>query len=238
MLLFQIVNGGIFVSTKSVEIGKRIRAARELRKLTQSELGNEIGVTKSTVAKYEAGIVERIQLPMIEAIAKYLDVDPSWLALKTDKMGEFEKKANQKDFDIFSIPGILPLPKMVQKPLIGTIACGTPILAEQNIDSYIPVPDDIRCDFALRCEGDSMIGAHIMPGASVYIREQPDVENGEIAAVIIEDERATLKRVYKTDNAVTLMAENSSYAPIIITGEQLQHMRILGRVVAYTNYLL
>ena len=226
------------MSDKSIEIGKRIKTARESKGFTQSQLGSEIGVSKSTVAKYESGIVERIQLPMIEAISKYLDVDPNWIALKTDKFGEFETKRTQKPFDVFSIPGVMRLPPMVRKPLIGTIACGSPILAEQNIDSYIAVPEDIHCDFALRCEGDSMVGAHIMPGASVYIREQPDVENGEIAAVIVDDDKATLKRVYKSDSAMTLMAENSNYAPIIITGEQLQHVRILGRVVAWTNYLL
>ena len=213
-------------------IGSRIRERREELGISQEELAQKLGYrSRSSINKIE---LDQRDLPQskIKAIADMLSTTPAYI------MGWEDTPSPKDSTDIFSIPGILPLPKMVQKPLIGTIACGTPILAEQNIDSYIPVPDDIRCDFALRCEGDSMIGAHIMPGASVYIREQPDVENGEIAAVIIEDERATLKRVYKTDNAVTLMAENSSYAPIIITGEQLQHMRILGRVVAYTNYLL
>ena len=223
---------------KKYTFAARLRELLDHYGIRQSDMSERTGISKSSLSHYLKGDWEGKQ-DVIYKISSAYGVSAAWLmGVDCAMFPEDSTSPAKKPFDLFSIPGILPLPKMVRKPLIGTIACGTPILAEQNIDSYIPVPDDIRCDFALRCEGDSMIGAHIMPGASVYIREQPDVENGEIAAVIIEDERATLKRVYKTDNAVTLMAENSSYAPIIITGEQLQHMRILGRVVAYTNYLL
>jgi repressor LexA len=222
---------------KQIMADRNLKQVDILRKCAPICEKYNVRLGKNDLSQYVSGKVEPGS-DKLGILGRALNVSEAWLMGYDVPMARDNTTAPKKDFDIFSIPGILPLPKMVQKPLIGTIACGTPILAEQNIDSYIPVPDDIRCDFALRCEGDSMIGAHIMPGASVYIREQPDVENGEIAAVIIEDERATLKRVYKTDNAVTLMAENSSYAPIIITGEQLQHMRILGRVVAYTNYLL
>ena len=223
---------------KKFTFAQRLRELLDHYGIRQADLAARTGISKSSLSHYLKGDWEGKQ-DVIYKISSAYGVSSAWLmGVDCPMFPEKSPTSAPAPLDLFSIPGILPLPKMVQKPLIGTIACGTPILAEQNIDSYIPVPDDIRCDFALRCEGDSMIGAHIMPGASVYIREQPDVENGEIAAVIIEDERATLKRVYKTDNAVTLMAENSSYAPIIITGEQLQHMRILGRVVAYTNYLL
>lgn len=217
-------------------LGDRIKESRIKKDMTQEELGSKIGVKKQAIYKYEQGIVVNLKRDVIGKLASALDVSPSYLLGYNDNQDV--ASAPKKDFDIFSIPGIMRLPKMVQKPLIGTIACGTPILAEQNIDSYIAVPEDIHCDFALRCEGDSMIGAHIMPGASVYIREQPDVENGEIAAVIVDDDHATLKRVYKTDTTMTLMAENSKYQPIVITGEDLSHVRILGRAVAFTNYLL
>ncbi len=209
-------------------IGSRIRARREELGLSQDELAQKLQYrSRSSINKIE---LDQRDLPQskIKAIADALNTTPAYI------MGWDTQK---NDIDLFTVPGILPVPKMVRKPLIGTIACGTPILAEQNVDKYISVPEDIRCDFVLRCEGDSMIGVHIMPGASVYIREQQDVENGDIAAVIVDDERATLKKVYKTDSAITLLAENPAYPPIIITGERLNHVRILGSVVAWTNYL-
>lgn len=201
--------------------------------IAQVDIANRLGVSTATVSDWFNGK----KYPRPEKMQKLADL----FGVKVSDLQKDESERNPdtpSTRDLFSIPGILPLPKMVRKPLIGTIACGTPILAEQNINSYISVPEDIRCDFALRCEGDSMIGAYIMDGASVYIREQPDVENGEIAAVMIGEE-ATLKRVYKSDDGytLTLMPENSKYAPIVVTGESLNTVRILGLVVAWTNYL-
>lgn len=193
---------------------------------------------KTDLSQYVSGKVEPGS-DKLGILGRALNVSEAWLmGYDVPIARDTLLPSPPKDFDVFSVPGIFPVPKIVQKPLIGSIACGTPILANQNINSYVTVPEEVHCDFCLRCEGDSMIGAHIMPGASVYIREQPDVENGEIAAVIVDDERATLKRVYKSETALTLMAENSNYAPIIITGERLLHVRILGRVMGWTNYLV
>ena len=142
---------------------------------------------------------------------------------------------NADTTDQISLPdNILPLPQMRKIPLLGTIACGEPILATENIECNIDIPDHIHADFALRCKGDSMVNARIMDGDIVYIRQQPDVENGEIAAVLIGDE-ATLRRVYKADNQVTLMPENSAYAPRVYTGDQLSALRILGKAVAFVS---
>ena len=209
-----------------------IRRYSSDKHIAQIDIATRLGVSTATVSEWFKGK----KYPRPEKMQKLADM----FGIKVSDLQKDEserKSAAKNDIDLFAIPGILPVPKMVRKPLIGTIACGTPILAEQNVDKYISVPEDIRCDFVLRCEGDSMIGAHIMPGASVYIREQQDVENGDIAAVIVDDERATLKKVYKTDSAITLLAENPAYPPIIITGERLNHVRILGSVVAWTNYL-
>lgn len=209
-----------------------IRRYSSDKHIAQIDIATRLGVSTATVSEWFKGK----KYPRPEKMQKLADM----FGIKVSDLQKDESERNaspKNDIDLFSLPGILPVPKMVRKPLIGTIACGTPILAEQNVDKYISVPEDIRCDFVLRCEGDSMIGAHIMPGASVYIREQQDVENGDIAAVIVDDERATLKKVYKTDSAITLLAENPAYPPIIITGERLNHVRILGSVVAWTNYL-
>ena len=131
--------------------------------------------------------------------------------------------------------GFEPMPKMKKIPLVGSIACGTPILAQQNIDGHVDAPEDIRCDFALRCKGDSMIGAGIHDGDAVYIHIQPEVENGEIAAVRIGEE-ATLKRVYYDGTTLTLMPYNNAYAPMVYTGPQLEDVHIEGKAVGYTHW--
>lgn len=132
-------------------------------------------------------------------------------------------------------PGFEPLPKMRKVPLIGAIACGDPITAIQNREGEIDVPENMRCDFALRCHGDSMIGAGIHDGDAVYINIQPEVENGEIAAVRIGDE-ATLKRVYYSNGTLTLMPANDAYAPMVYTGAQLEEVQIEGKAVGYTHW--
>lgn len=105
----------------------------------------------------------------------------------------------------------------------------------------VDVPDYIHADFALRCKGDSMIGARIYDGDIVYIRKQPQVENGEIAAVLIEDvaeyAEATLKRLYLSSGQLVLQAENPTFAPIVFTGDSIRQVHILGKAVAFTSML-
>ena len=121
-------------------------------------------------------------------------------------------------------------------PLVGAIACGEPILAFENVKELIPVPPHVRADFALTCEGESMINARIFPGDIVYIQQQPVVDNGEIAAVLIGDE-ATLKRVYVFSNRLTLMPENPLFEPKHYVGEEMNQVQILGKAVAVMNFL-
>ena len=125
--------------------------------------------------------------------------------------------------------GFEPLPEMATIPLVGSIACGTPILAEQNIEARIGVPALWRADFALTCHGNSM-AAMIQDGDIVCIRKQPEVENGEIAAVRIGEE-ATLKRFYRQGDTVMLQAENPAFSPLVYTRDQLNEITIEGLVV-------
>lgn len=125
--------------------------------------------------------------------------------------------------------GFEPLPEMATIPLVGSIACGTPILAEQNIEARIGVPALWQADFALTCHGNSM-AAMIQDGDIVCIRKQPEVENGEIAAVRIGEE-ATLKRFYRQGDTVMLQAENPAFSPLVYTRDQLNEITIEGRVV-------
>lgn len=132
-------------------------------------------------------------------------------------------------------PGFEPMPKMKKVPLIGAIACGDPITAMENREGEIDVPEDISCDFALRCKGNSMIGAGIHDGDAVYIRIQPEVENGQIAAVRIGDE-ATLKRVYLHTDYIELRPENPDYESIIRRREEMNDVHIEGKAVGYTHW--
>ncbi len=117
-------------------------------------------------------------------------------------------------------------------PLLGSIRCGEPEYADESFEGY--VESGFRCDFALRAKGDSMIGARIHDGDIVFIRKQDSVDDGQIAAVILDDD-ATLKRIrYLPGNMTMLQAENSQYPPIIIGQEgETRTVRILGLAVAF-----
>ncbi len=167
----------------------------------------------------------------------YVTPDGDWtIELKETykKMWETELLNKENTIDLTSVKNIIPFPKMKKVPLLGTIACGEPILAEENIESYIDMPEEVRGDYALRCKGDSMINARIFDGDIVFIRQQPDVENGEIAAVLIDDE-ATLKKVYKYPNRIELRAENPTMKPLEYEGEELNNIRILGKAVYFLS---
>lgn len=210
-------------------VASRMKNRREEMGLTLDDIALEIGVARSTIQRYENGTIERLKLPVIEAIASVLNVDPSWLVGKTDNPEI-----------VYSCPAnIIPMPKMNKIPLIGSIACGDPILASENIECEVDIPEHIKADFALRCKGDSMIGARIFDGDVVYIRQQPTVENGQIAAVLIDDE-ATLKRVYffPDSNKLVLNPENAKYEPFIYIGEEIDSVRILGLAVAFTSSVI
>lgn len=130
-----------------------------------------------------------------------------------------------------AVQGVQPMPVTRSVPRLGTIACGEPILAEQNIEGYDEVPNYVKCDFTLTCRGDSMTGARVNNGDIVCVRQQPEVENGQIAAVLICDgahEGATLKRVRYINGGIMLMPENSNYEPLLFTGEDVNKVHILG----------
>ncbi len=201
--------------------GERIKYARKACGMTQAELAEKIGVKFSAIHKYENGLVVNLKRDTIAALAKALDVSPTWLMCMDDAPS--------------SLPSnILPLPKMKKVPLVGNIACGTPVLAEQNVEAFLSMPEGVNADFCLRCMGDSMINARIFDGDIVYIRQQETVEHGEIAAVLIDTE-ATLKRVYLYDDRIVLEAENPQYRPKSYWGEDMNNVRILGRAVAFTS---
>ena len=203
-------------------VGERIKIEREKNHLTQEELGLRCGTTKQTIFKYETGIITNIPLDRLEKISSVLGVLPSYL------MGWDDEPAAPP------LSNVIPLPRTHKVPLVGTIACGRPILAVEDAEDTVDAPEFVHADFALTCKGDSMINARIFDGDIVYIRSQPEVENGQIAAVRIGDE-ATLKRVYYTPGSdrITLRACNPLYADMVYEGEALDQIQVLGLAVGF-----
>ena len=205
------------------ELSTRILALIEQKDLSYGELADLTGIPKSALQRYATGSTEKIPLPRIEVIAKALGVSSAYL------IGWAPEESNAA-----APSNIIPMPTMSQVPLIGTIACGSPILAAENIEGAVDLPEHIHADFALRCKGDSMINARIFDGDVVYIRQQETVESGEIAAVLIGDE-ATLKRVRLFPDHITLEPENPQYRPLVYWEEAMNEVRILGKAVAFTS---
>lgn len=202
-----------------MNVGEYIKKLRTEAGYSQEHLGTMLGVQRAAVQKWECGRVQNLKRETIKKLADIFNVSPS----------SFIDSENFYEFD-----NIISLPNMNKIPLLGTIACGEPILAQENIECEIDIPEDIKADFALRCSGNSMVDARILDGDIVYIHQQPTVNNGEIAAVLIGDE-ATLKKVYISDNTVTLVACNTAYQPLVYTNEQLNEIRILGKAVGFTS---
>jgi len=208
------------------EIGKRIRTRREAMGITQEELAKKLGYkSKTTIAKIEIGVNDIAQSKVVE-FAAALGTTPAYL------MGWEETET------IYPSNLVRLSEKNFKKvPLLGSIACGTPILAEENILEYINMETDVHADFALRCQGDSMINARIFDGDIVYIKIQPQVENGDIAAVRIDDviSEATLKRIYIDDEKIRLSAENPMHKDIIYYKEEMNKVHVLGKAVAFLS---
>lgn len=208
---------------KQETFARRLSEALECRQLKAADLSRLTGVSEGTISCYINGKYEAKQT-RVRVFAKALDVDPVWL------MGyDVPMKATDDASSVPIPPGFEPLPQMTQVPLVGRIACGQPITAEQNIESVIGVPSAWHADFALTCRGDSMQPRYL-DGDIVCIHRQPEVENGQIAAVRIGEE-ATLKRFYRQGDTVTLQAENPAYPPLVYQKEELNSIAIEGRVV-------
>lgn len=186
----------------------RIKELRTSKGLTQEELGERVGVGRAAVNKWESGLTTNLKRSTIEKLSEIFDVNPSYIMGMSDIMKT--------------------IPSFNKIPLLGTIAAGLPILAEENIEDYYNMDSKLKADFALRIKGNSMINAGIMENDIVFIRKQYTLENGEIGAVLI-DGNATLKRFHRDNGTVILQAENKAYSPLVYTNGDL---KILGKLVA------
>lgn len=205
-----------------MSMASNIKRLRESHGMSQAEFGNIAGTDKA-VSTWETGKKEP-RMGTIQKLADYFGIR---------KIDIIEEPCSEPS----KIPaGFEPIPSYHMVPVIGNIACGTQILAKENIDGCEPCPDFVHADFCLRCHGDSMIGAEIHDGDIVFVRKQPEVENGQIAAVQVEgiaDDgyHSTLKRFYRFDDTVTLMAENSTFPPMTFHKEEINRIHIAGHAV-------
>lgn len=202
-----------------MKFGDMLRFIREQKNMSQEEMATLLGTSKQVISRYETNQ----RSPKIEVADRWAKVLGFSLNVFADESAELPP------------PGFVPLPATEKKPILGRIACGEPILAEENIEGYADVPEGRGVDFCLICAGDSMIDAGIHDGDTVYIHQQPDVENGQIAAVRIGSE-ATLKRVYKQPGQLILLAENKKYAPMTYTEGSAEDIQIIGRAVGCTHW--
>lgn len=212
-----------------MKLGDLIRSYRESHDLSQRQFALRCKLSNGYICILEKGINPNTQRPMIPTIPQLKK-----LAAGMDmSLSDLFEKVDDMPID-FGSSSIIPMPEMRKIPLLGKIACGAPILAEEHIDEYIDIPKSIHADFALICQGDSMINARIFDGDIVYIRQQDAVDSGEIAAVLIDND-ATLKRIRIFDDHISLEPENPQYRPIVLWGEDMNTVRILGKAIAFTS---
>lgn len=193
------------------DVGKRIATLRRERGYTQEQLAEMALVSRIALARYETGAIEPGAFAL-SRIADALNVSADELLCRTEKLPPF----------IQIVKGSVPI--------VGEIACGEPITAQQNIEGYADLPDGVYADFALKCKGDSM-SPTFEQGDLVLIRQTPDAQNGQIAAVGVEDE-ATLKRVYRQEDRVVCVSDNHAYHPQIYKAEDVT---IYGIAVGYVR---
>lgn len=180
-------------------------------------LAEYLRLSPSGVSRYAAGKMAPKSLT-IDAIAERYGVTPEWL------MGaeSVEKYPAKKE-------------RYSKIAILGIIAAGIPIAAQEDVLGYEYVLENEHVDFCLKVKGDSMVGARIFNGDIVFVRQQPEVENGEIAAVIIDGEEATLKRFYKVDNSVILRAENPNYKDMVFSKKDAKTIKVLGKAISFKS---
>lgn len=199
----------------------RVKELRKKSGYSQQKLAKILNVHQTAISQWET-----------ERTSPDIDIASKMAALFGVSLDYLLGREEQ---DFMTVDNIFPM-KTKKVPLLGDIACGVPIWAEEQRGEFVSVSDDIDADFCLRAKGDSMTGARIYDGDIVFIRRQPTVDNGEIAAVIIDNE-ATLKRVYfyRDKNKLVLNPENPAYEPLVYIGSELEEIRILGKAVAFQS---
>ena len=211
-----------------MSIGKRIKLLRENEGLNQVNLGKIIGVSDKAVSAWETD--KKIpRMGKLQALADYFGVPKSYII-----DGDQDAAPAGRDFPL--LHGISRMPDARSIPRIGTVNCYHPLLAQENIAGYDAVPGWVQCDFSLICKDDSMTGAGIYNGSIVFIKAQDKVNQGQVAAVLIDNE-PVIRRVRYIDGGVVFWPENSKYDPMICIGKNVNKVRILGLATHCVNKL-
>jgi len=210
-------------------LGKRLVILRNKRGLTQEQIAVILKMSRSTYAQYEVDR-RKPDYDTLKMFADYFGVSTDYLLGLTDNPAQYDK-SNQEAKRAFREVEIIPYGPTVRVPVLGTIAAGFPLYAEQNIIEYVDVQaNEVKGGefFYLIVKGDSMTGSRIHPGDKVLVRRQEEVENGEIAVVMVGKEEATLKRVKFLEEAAILYPDNPKYQPQIY---KIEEIKILGKIV-------
>lgn len=198
-------------------LGDRIRLRREELRMSQEELATRLGYkSRSTIAKIESGENDLTQSKIV-AFAEALNTTARWLL-------------DYDDSDTTLPPGT-HRPQFKKVPMLGYAAAGQP-LEDLNQDTpYYDIENKYDVDFCITVRGDSMIDANINDGDIVFIKSMPEVPNGRIACVEIDNEKVCLKRFYKSGKTVSLASANSKYAPMFFTEDNCENIKVLGLAV-------
>ena len=203
-----------------MDVGTRIKNRRLELGISVLELAQKIGRNKATIYRYENGDIENMPFAVLAPIAQALRCDVAYLMGIED-----------------SEPDILPIDTH-EVPMLGEISCGKPIVANEEHEKMVGLFNGIEADFALKCRGDSMINARIHDGDIVFLKKVDGFTNGDIVAVVIDDE-TTLKRIYMDhiNSICALVPENPLYPTIRYQGEEIDHIRVIGKVVAFQSLI-
>ena len=206
--------------------GELIKQRRKDLGISAEMIAEKLKVSPATIYRYENGAIQKIPLEKAKEISKILNID-------IFSVIDFETASDLLFNGLAS--NVQPMPSTYKVPRLGRIACGDPILAEDNIEDYDDVPSYIKCDFTLICRGDSMINARIFDGDIVCIKADAEVNSGDIAAVLVDDDTATLKRVRLFDDHIILEPENPTYKPKVFWNEDMKRVRIIGKATHFIS---
>lgn len=227
----------------SIEIGKRIKQAREAKHLTQEGLGKFLGLNKSSIQRYETGKIAKIKLPILENIAFILDVNPSWLALKTDDPKYYGEGTENPGSIIGSlddyhepsnIAAVIASDNIYRIPVFESVSAGFGAYASDEILDYIPVmiknPYDVEDTIAIKVKGDSMY-PKIEDGDIIIVRKQSSVDSGDIAVLLLDGEEGLVKKVVYGADWIELHSINPEYKTKRFEGREVLRLRVVGLVI-------
>jgi repressor LexA len=212
--------------------GERLKELREQKGLYPSEVAKILGISRTAYIKYESE--ETAHPRKLDELAAFFGVSADYLLGRSDSRSMLEEARKQIPSSAYKYLNEVPPPTdNIKIPIIGSVKCGYDGLAYEYLDGYVMIDNtklhgDIK---AFRCYGDSMNGIGIFDGDIAIVRVQDDVESGELAIVIIDGEEGTLKRIRKQEGAIILESANPAYPPRVFTGENMNVVKIVGKVM-------